>query len=1401
MSATWWNRSWTKRIKVRIDNSQQAETLTDFPLLVILNSSRVNYADIKSAGEDIRFVAEDNATALDYEIERFDASGTSVLWVRIPVVGRNDSKGYVWLYYGNAAATAGANPTGVWSASHLAVWHMKDDPSGSVLDSTTNANHLTTEGTMTSGDLVNAKIGKGIDLDGLDDALKQASLGDGATWTQFTMSTLIQTTLDAVEENATDIFASWRIDEGETLNTFDTVSGDRGGCHYTMAPGVSVSDGVLGKCLIYDGVDDITRIPASTVPATGDVSVGFWFNPTDTINATNAVLMDMYRYADDASTNDILVQIMGSTGNRGKIRFSMHRNASLGSYFRIFSNSATWTAGVWYHVVCTYSASVGMRMYVDGVLQTDTQTAFARGPIISTRAAIGAHTFSFIASPPGEIDFFKGKIDEVKLWSKTLSGAEVTNIYQFYLYHPDRVMLLNRGHDGDAFEVAMPHRGPVSCGFDRAGVTYLSDKFAWSRIGYNQPSKFFGNTGDWHLVHFVWDGSTVFLYVDGELKDSVIYSGALLGTGAGDAFYIGRSNSAGPTFLRGVVDETRVLNAQKSSAWVKAEYLSAFDKFLDFGVVHSENEYPEPSSPSPTYLSVVGSFAREPTILVRITLPGTITGSQTFYFSLKEGRPLSAQIGKIVRPYLLDFAGRTTKLSPDRSVTERSKISLTFAEDENPSDFDSTIFTVYQGGPFWRRFVVAQPDYIGSLIEVLRGFATDGFDENDFEVIFKGRIEEIGFSATKVTVSVKDAMTFVDRQVPAAISDTNLLNGAITSTTTAIVVDAGTEVTDPATLASKDLMPVTIRIHPMSIPVLASNLSWTAATHALTQRWSFLGYTFQKGDMVRLKYASITEDDYEIINKQNNDTIVLKESIYDSDIAPGIAILPKEDVNIASVSTNTLTVVANYISKSEDFTDAMWGTSTSTISPNVTPGPWGGRVGTLVTINDPAGGIVQQSGFDCDNANWCASVWLRATSSANIGTIHLYLWDHNFIHVGTVSCPLTESWQRFEVTKLLATSGVDVHVSISRVAGDVYGFYIWGVQLEKGRTTRHFYTPTNKGSTSPIPGAYAGRGLYGTSLASHDDNSKFIEVLNYSPPLDVAQGLHPIFIIRDLINRGGVAVADVDEATFSREFGFIEGTELRRAGTTSITDSQKLSELIEEVREQALVDLWVSEKGRFKVIFSFRTTLPGGNSYQFTDEENIVFRSVAVDNNRESRKTRVFVYYDPLQGEPGDEPSQFRKIQVVLDVTAEVNPGPATKAILSKWIYRSSEALALAGRIISRYKRAARIVKFDLDVKDDLNVNVGEFFYLYTSDILAKLSTAAVRSPVSFEATQKTDKRKDGKISIEALEARGLKYCVIGPNSLPSDYDDATPAQKQYCWIGTSANLVGTFGEDGYYIL
>ena len=87
----WWNTSWSQRKQLTFNNTGQAENLTNFAVLVELDSTRINYALTQNAGQDLRFV-DGNGTLLAHEIESWNESGTSYVWVSVPQI--DASSGY-----------------------------------------------------------------------------------------------------------------------------------------------------------------------------------------------------------------------------------------------------------------------------------------------------------------------------------------------------------------------------------------------------------------------------------------------------------------------------------------------------------------------------------------------------------------------------------------------------------------------------------------------------------------------------------------------------------------------------------------------------------------------------------------------------------------------------------------------------------------------------------------------------------------------------------------------------------------------------------------------------------------------------------------------------------------------------------------------------------------------------------------------------------------------------------------------------------------------------------------------------------------------------------------------------------------------------------------------------------
>ncbi|HUU01789.1 MAG TPA: DUF2341 domain-containing protein [Myxococcota bacterium] len=118
--------AWLYRRKIVFNNGSQGEDLSAFPVLVRLHSSWFNYNNTKDFGEDIRFVDADLATDLPYEIEKWDESGSSVIWVRVPHIPGGSTDDYIWMYYGNDSATDDQNRPGVWDTGFLGVYHLAE---------------------------------------------------------------------------------------------------------------------------------------------------------------------------------------------------------------------------------------------------------------------------------------------------------------------------------------------------------------------------------------------------------------------------------------------------------------------------------------------------------------------------------------------------------------------------------------------------------------------------------------------------------------------------------------------------------------------------------------------------------------------------------------------------------------------------------------------------------------------------------------------------------------------------------------------------------------------------------------------------------------------------------------------------------------------------------------------------------------------------------------------------------------------------------------------------------------------------------------------------------------------------------------------------------------------------
>ncbi|MFW9796231.1 MAG: DUF2341 domain-containing protein [Candidatus Thorarchaeota archaeon] len=156
--------------EISIDHTKVAADLVDFPLLVDIFDSDLQ-TKTQSDGDDIIFTIGN--TILPHELELFNQTYNSthahlVAWVKTDLSSTVDTT--ISMYYGNPGLSNQENPSDVWNSNYVAVWHMNQDPSSSLIkDSTINGYDLTATGFGSDQRVYDGELGTAIAVDGLDD--------------------------------------------------------------------------------------------------------------------------------------------------------------------------------------------------------------------------------------------------------------------------------------------------------------------------------------------------------------------------------------------------------------------------------------------------------------------------------------------------------------------------------------------------------------------------------------------------------------------------------------------------------------------------------------------------------------------------------------------------------------------------------------------------------------------------------------------------------------------------------------------------------------------------------------------------------------------------------------------------------------------------------------------------------------------------------------------------------------------------------------------------------------------------------------------------------------------------------------------------------------------------------
>lgn len=201
--------TWNYRADLTFSGYEGTAPLTAFPVLVcVTNFPGFAYGQVVDpAGGDLRFTDASGELELNYEIETWNPSGASYVWVQVPTISGSATS--IRAYWGHATATAPGYTTdgSTWSNGFVAVYHF-GEISGTVLDATANNN----DSSSVVGNVLREQpgaVGHAYAFDGSGDYV---SIPDSATLDGMTKLTVEVWELDQdTSTTATRAFLSKRL--------------------------------------------------------------------------------------------------------------------------------------------------------------------------------------------------------------------------------------------------------------------------------------------------------------------------------------------------------------------------------------------------------------------------------------------------------------------------------------------------------------------------------------------------------------------------------------------------------------------------------------------------------------------------------------------------------------------------------------------------------------------------------------------------------------------------------------------------------------------------------------------------------------------------------------------------------------------------------------------------------------------------------------------------------------------------------------------------------------------------------------------------------------------------------------------------------------------------------------
>ncbi|HET6283441.1 MAG TPA: LamG domain-containing protein, partial [Polyangia bacterium] len=220
----------------------------------------------------------------------------------------------------------------------------------------------------------------------------------------------------------------WKLDDGTTpivdssgythsgtlTNTPTWAGAGNGG-------GVNFTD---GNAMILNGTNQYATITRTTTLEPTSVSVSVWIKRNGTQSQYAKVVNKTYNNSASAPFQSYSVQLNNSNTDSGQIAWETGHTGPTNS--TLFSTANAVQDGIWTHVVAVYDpagSNPRKRLYVNGTLNASVDLGTAL--LYDTNGTGNL----FFGQGGGGTQYFKGTIDDVRIYRRALSSAEVADLF------------------------------------------------------------------------------------------------------------------------------------------------------------------------------------------------------------------------------------------------------------------------------------------------------------------------------------------------------------------------------------------------------------------------------------------------------------------------------------------------------------------------------------------------------------------------------------------------------------------------------------------------------------------------------------------------------------------------------------------------------------------------------------------------------------------------------------------------------------------------------------------------------------------------------------------------------------------------------------------------------------